>query len=260
MDIKTVEIKDNEMDYFSFGSGKRNMLIIPGLSLKNVMLSADAIAEAYSMFCEEYTVYVFYRVRRLTNGYTVEDMADDTASAMIKLGIDNAYVFGASQGGMIAQIIAIKYPHLVAKMVIGSSASRLNDIAKSNINEWVSLARQRNAVALNHSIFTLLYSTEMLDSLGDALFELEKDGTDDEMARFEILAGACNSYDIYDDLQRIECKTLVIGANNDRVLTGQASVEIAQKLNCELYMYDGEHAIYDEAPDYKNRINDFFND
>lgn len=260
MKIKTVKINKNEMDYFSFGVGKRNMVIIPGLSLKSVMLSADAIADAYSMFCEDYTVYVFDRARYLEAHYTVYDMADDLAFAMQELDIDNAYIFGASQGGMIAQVIAIKYPQLVAKMVVGSSTSRINDVARNNFDTWMALARQKNAVALNHNIFTLLYSKEMLDSLGDMLSELEKDGTAEEMERFEILTNACNGFDVFDDLVQIECKTLVIGANNDRVLTPQASVEMAKRLNCGLYMYDGDHAVYDEAPDYKNRIYDFFND
>lgn len=258
MEIKTVKIKNNAIDYFSFGSGKKNMVIIPGLSLKSVMLSSDAIADAYSMFKEEYTVYVFDRAKHLTTGYSVYDMADDTALAMKNLGVENAYIFGASQGGMIALIISIKYPSLVSKMVIGSSASRLNDTAKENLNFWVKLAQQKDVVSLNHSIFSLLYSKETLEALGNSLLELEKDGTDEEMERFAILASACNGFDVYDELDKIKCQTLVIGAKNDLVLTGYASVEMAEKLGCELYMYDGGHAVYDEALDYKNRIYNFF--
>lgn len=248
----------NKMDYFTFGSGKRNMVIIPGLSLKSVMLSADAIRESYSVFSDEYTVYVFDRARDIKAGYSISDMADDTAYTMNELGISNAYIFGASQGGMIALTIAIKYPNLVQKLVVGSSALRLNDIAKSNLEEWISLANSRDVIALNHSIFTKLYSKDLLDSFGDALLELEKDGTDGEMERFAILASACSGYDIYDDLGKIQCDSMVIGAKNDMVLTGEASVEIADKMGCSLYMYDGGHAVYDEAPDYKERIYKFF--
>lgn len=258
MDIKTVKVNDNELDYFSFGSGSRSFVIIPGLSLRSVMLSADAIKDAYSIFADEYTVYVFDRAKELSAGYSIDNMADDTALAMKLLGIEGAYIFGASQGGMIALKIAIKYPELVRKMVIGSSTARNNPTLQDNLSEWVSLAKERNVVALNHSIFTKLYSKEMLDSLGNMLCELEKDGTNDEMARFEILASACDGYNAYDDLDKIKCDTLVIGAKNDKVLTGDASVEMAEKLGCELFMYDGGHAIYDEAPDYKQRIYNFY--
>lgn len=258
MEILTVKANNNSIKYFTFGNGDKPFIIIPGLSLKSVMLSADAVASAYSQFAEEYTVYAFDRAENITNGYTVENMADDTALAMIELGIENAYVFGASQGGMIAQYLAIKYPKLVAKLVLGSSASRLNEISSKVINEWVDYAKNKDVVSLNHSIFTHLYSKEFLDSFGDALYEIEKDGTPDEMERFVLMASACNDFNTYDNLSKIKCPVLVLGAKNDRVLTGTASIEMAEKLGCELYMYDGGHAVYDEAPDYKDRIQNFF--
>ena len=72
---------------------------------------------------------------------------------------------------------------------------------------------------------------------------------------------ACVGYDIYAELDRISCPVLVIGDKDDKVLGGAASVEIAEKLGCELYMYDGYgHAVYDEAPDYKQRLMDFFSE
>ena len=56
---------------------------------------------------------------------------------------------------------------------------------------------------------------------------------------------------------------LVIGSNDDNVLGGEASVKIYDKLKdhpgCELYMYDGYgHAVYDLAPDYRERMLNFY--
>lgn len=258
MNIKTIKANNNEIDYFCFGNGDRNMVIIPGLSLKSVMLSSDAIAYAYSIFNDEYKVFVFDRAKNISNGCTIKNMADDIAVAMKELCIDSAYIFGASQGGMIAQLLAQDYPELVSKMVIGSSASRVNDESAELIKKWISYARKRDAVALNHSIFTSLYSQELLDSIGDALATMKQDGTDEEMERFVHLAGACIGFDNYDNLVKIKCPVLTIGAKNDKVLGGNASIEMAEKLNQELFMYNGNHAIYDEAPDYKQRIYNFF--
>lgn len=260
MEILTVKANNNEIEYLKFGSGDKNFVIIPGLSLKSVMLSADAVASSYDMFSNDYTVYVFGNAKRLHKGYTIDDMADDIALSIKALSIDNAHIFGVSQGGMIAQMIAIKYPELVAKMIIGSSTSRVKGEVLDLINEWVTLADSGDVVALNRSFFEKVYSKELLDSLGNALLELEKDGTPDEMERMAICAGACVGFDIYDELEKIKCKTLVIGAKNDRVLTANASVEMAEKIGCDLYMHDGDHAVYDEAPDYKQRIFDFFKD
>ena len=42
--------------------------------------------------------------------YTLEDMADDSIGLLNAMGIAKAHVVGASMGGMIAQVLAIKYP------------------------------------------------------------------------------------------------------------------------------------------------------
>ena len=34
----TVRLSHNEMDYFTFGSGKRQMVILPGMALKSFVL------------------------------------------------------------------------------------------------------------------------------------------------------------------------------------------------------------------------------
>mgnify|MGYP000509005964 FL=1 len=61
------------MKHIVFGSGTKNFVILPGLSVHSVMGLADAIAEAYKDFCEEYTVYVFDRaenIQRVTRSET----------------------------------------------------------------------------------------------------------------------------------------------------------------------------------------------
>ena len=54
------------MKHIVFGSGNKNFVILPGLSVHSVMGLADAIAEAYKDFCEEYTVYVLTGPRTYT--------------------------------------------------------------------------------------------------------------------------------------------------------------------------------------------------
>ncbi|MFC7517685.1 alpha/beta fold hydrolase [Herbaspirillum sp. GCM10030257] len=46
----------------------------------------------------------------LFSGYTLYDMAKDAVGLMDGLGIQKAHIVGASMGGMIAQIIAARYP------------------------------------------------------------------------------------------------------------------------------------------------------
>jgi hypothetical protein len=49
-----------------------------------------------------------------------------------------------------------------------------------------------------------------------------------------------------------------LGGGKDMITTGNESVEIAKKLNCEMHMYsEYGHAAYDEAKDFNSRIYDF---
>ena len=96
-----------QFDYIRFGSGKKPLIMIQGLNTRGIKGAALSLAYMYRIFAKEYTVYLFDRRPVVYDGITVRDMASDIASAMDALGLRNADVFGTSQGGMIAQYLAI---------------------------------------------------------------------------------------------------------------------------------------------------------
>ncbi len=58
--------------------------------------------------------------------YTLEDMAGDAVGLMDRLGIGRAHIVGASMGGMIAQVLAAKFPQRVLSLtsIMSSSGNR----------------------------------------------------------------------------------------------------------------------------------------
>lgn len=260
MSVFSAEIGNNKIRYVKFGEGSKNFVIIPGLSLTSVMNSAAAIESAYSIFSKDYTVYLFDRAEQVSDNPTIKEFADDIVKAMDVIGLENAYFAGFSQGGMIAQQIALDYPEKVIKMVVGSSASRLCDKAKANIEKWIKLADEDTPVSLNRSFFELVYSQAFLDAVGsETVAFLEQQGTKEDMEKFKKVASACLTFDAYERLNDIKCDTLVIAGGEDKVLTADASCEMAKKIGCEIFVYEnGSHASYDEAPDYKEKMKNFF--
>lgn len=254
-EILNIDCKEFEMECVHFGNGKKPFVIIPGVSMNPVVLSAPAIASAYNVFCDDYDVYLFDRRKNMPLNYSVFQMAEDTAIAMEKLNINNAYIFGTSQGGIIAQYLAINHSQLVEKLVLGSTMSRMNDTAKSTFDLWVKLAEEKNYKEINRNMFFNMFSDGFIEQYKNSLPVIEENGSEKNCERFEIQVKALYEVNTYDDLHKIKCPVLVIGAELDSVLSCEASVEIAEKIVCELYIYNGyRHAVYDEASDYKQRI------
>jgi len=260
--IETVKTDGLEMRYFRFGRGERPFVILPGLSVKSVMDSAEAVAEAYAMFAEEYTVYVFDRRSRLPAVYTVRDMGRDTAAAMAALGLRDVYLFGASQGGMIAQVIAIEHPELVNRVVLGSTASHAEKALSPLFDRWIALAEAGDGVGLYLAFGEAIFPPEVFEASRQALSDAGRTVTDEELRRFVILAKGTEDFSVAGELDRIRCPVLAIGSYEDRVLDSDATMEIAERLDLppqELYLYTGYgHAAFDTAPDYKERILRFF--
>lgn len=260
MGIQTETVKTDKfsMDYFCFGSGKKTMVILPGLSVQSVMPLAAIVAEAYKMFAGDYRIYMFDRRKELPASYPVSEMADDTAEAMRLLGIDSADVMGASQGGMIAMSMAIRHPGLVHSLVLCSTASRIGDSQFAEIGKWIELARNGDREGLYMAFGEAVYPEDVFEKSKKSLMNASKTVTDDELDRFVILADM-KGFDITDDLKKIGCPVLVLGSMDDQVLGYEASFRIAEQLRgrrgLTLQMYDGYgHAAYDFAPGYKESI------
>ena len=220
-------------------------------------------------------------------------MAEDTAQFMNELQIKDAYVFGASQGGMITMEMAIHYPELVRCMILGSTAAAAatasiatsataSDTASEEmgaaetsgtgetetaeavigtgvIDKWINLAEAGSVTALFQSFWEYLYNQKMDEA---AAREAAKSITTEELKRFIVLAKAIKGFNILGELKKIQCPVLVIGSKDDRVLGSKASLLIANQIpHSELFMYEGYgHAAYDTASDYRERMKRFFDE
>jgi 3-oxoadipate enol-lactonase len=248
------------MKHFEFGRGEKAFVIIPGLSIHSIMGYAKEIEAAYVSFAEKYRIYVFDRSEKLKKDCSIRDLAEDTAQAMKELKLEKTAVFAASQGGMMAQYLAIDHPELVEKMVLGSTLSRQNKVFRSLCQEWIRLAEERNEKELICSFLDHVYSERSLGSYRDFLIQSNLGITEEEYERFLILGKSCLGFDCYEELSRIKCPVFVMGSKGDRVVTAEAAEETAEALHCQLYLYDESygHGVYDEAADYKQRMLEFF--
>lgn len=258
--IKSVAVKKDgtDLDCAVFGRGTDALVLIPGLSFQRVKHAVFPLAWMYRMFAKKYTVYVVDKKAAVPDGYTVRDMADDVAFVMGELGLRTADVFGVSQGGMIAQYLAMDHPHLVHKLVLGVTASRTNEVMEEVVGGWIKMAEQGEYDTFAVDMLEKMYSDPYMKKYGRLFPILSKLGRPNDFGRFIALAKACLTCNSYPELHKITCPVFVIGGKQDRVVTSAASEEIAAKLKCRIHMYDTlGHAAYEEAPDYNRRIYQF---
>lgn len=260
-DVKkqTLKTGGTTMDVISFGVGEQPLVFIPGLSLQKVKSYRWIRALMYRKLGKHYRVYVFERKKVIPKGYTIHDMARDVARGMQILGIESANVLGISQGGMIAQYLAIEYPKKVKKLVLTVTLSRLNELVCKVVGNWIRLSEKNAYEAIMMDMMEKVYSERFVHIYKGFYPFFTKVGKHKDLSRFTNMARACYSCSTYDKLEKIQCPVLVIGGKKDRILTGEASEEIARKLNCEIYMYeDLGHSVYEEARDFQKRVIRFF--
>ena len=233
-----LKVNNVEMDYITFGKGKKSLIMIQGLNTNGIQGAAAGLAYMYRLFAKEYTVYLFDRRRDLKEGVTVRELAADIALAMDALGIKDADIFGVSQGGMIAQYLAIDRPDLVHKMVLAVTLSRNNSTVKKVVENWIELTEKADWKGLVLDMTYKMYSDAYVKKYKLFLPLLTVLQKPKDVQRFLTLAKSCLTCNSYEELDKIKCPVIVIGGACDQITTGEASVEIAKKLGCEIYMYE----------------------
>ena len=253
-----LEMDGTTMNYISFGSGKRKLVMLPGLGdgLKTVKGMALPFALMYREFAKDFTVYVFSRKNELKAGYTIRDIAHDVKKGMDMLGIEKADIVGVSQGGMIAQHLAIDFPKRIGKLVLVVTIGRQNPCIQECIGKWISLAKQNRYGEVMKDVTLRMYTKEYIDKYRFMVPLLSLYPPPKNKERFIIMAESCVGHDAYDKLKQIGAPTLIIGGERDETVSGEASRELAEKIpGSELYMYEEYgHGLYSEAKDFNERV------
>ncbi len=187
----------------------------------------------------------------LTPGYSIDQMADELYLALHQLKISGADIVGASEGGMIAQKLIIDHPDIVHKLVLAVTFSAPNKISALTIKHWINLAQKRRLKELVWDSLQRSYSAQYLQRHRCLLKLLTTFTRVKEVDRFIILAQAILNFNVKDQLTRVKCPTLVIGAQQDQVLSVEGAKTTAKLLHAPLYVYPQYgHAVYLEAKDF----------
>ena len=255
---KTLYFNEKSMDYVTFGKGKDPMVIIPGLGdgLQTVKGMAMPFLITYRILAKRYKIYVFSRINELRQGYTTRDMAADVAEAMEVLNITNAHVMGISQGGMIAQWLVVDFPKKVQKLILAVTTAKLSNQGRERISCWLNLIQTGTYKDLMIDIARHSYTTKSFGRFKYLYRIMGIFGRIKDIKRIDIQAVSCLKHDSLAFLEKINCPTLIIGAENDDVLGLDGSLRLHQHIKDSQLTILPEcgHALYEQNKDFQKRV------
>jgi pimeloyl-ACP methyl ester carboxylesterase len=115
-------IKANQIDiyYEIHGSGKP-LVLIAGLGYCHWMWRRMT-----PLLAQHFQVILFDnrgvgQTEKPPGPYTAQLLADDTASLLRGLGIENAAMMGHSMGGFVAQAMALQYPDMISHLILSAT-------------------------------------------------------------------------------------------------------------------------------------------
>jgi 3-oxoadipate enol-lactonase len=174
--------------------------------------------------------------------YSLEQMAADAIAVLDHAGVETAHVVGASMGGAISQIVAVKYPHRVRSLTLACTSCRNHVWRQELLSSWVTIAAEQGMGAMSAQAARWVIEPRSFRRILPALGWLGPLGTRRAAHGF---AGQVNAIvsvdaDVANELCNLTMPTLVIVGNQDILTPRGDSEELAELIpNAELVVISG---------------------
>lgn len=190
--------------------------------------------------------------------FTLEDMADDAIAVLDHYGIRTAHIVGASMGGAISQIVAVKYPERVRSLTLACTACRNLPWRTELLQHWADTANVRGVRQWANESMRWMIGPRSFRRLAPAIGWLGPFATFRPSTGFSKQVAAILDTDdsMVAELSQILVPTLVVVGNQD-ILTPRAdSEEIVERIpHAELVVISGAaHGLMVEHASTFNRI------
>ena len=262
---KFLNINDIEICIDDTEHGERALLLIHGLTADKT-----SMYPVRDMFKDEYRVITIdtrgHGESTHPKEYTIDDHADDIHEIINELGLEKADVLGYSMGSYIALRAAelkcddIDHLILACTKPNGKTSSVARILKEANLDIAQVTQEEMMAVILKASLAPQSYEKALKGELdvegllsGEGSIELneaEKAAEDASLANFD----NSTNYD------RVDCKTLVIGAEYDGINPSELGREVADGIKdakFELIENSGHLVMIEQPEDFKRIIQDF---
>jgi 3-oxoadipate enol-lactonase len=185
-------------------------------------------------------------------------MVDDTIAVMDHAGAEDAHVVGASMGGVIAQILALRYPDRVRSLTLACTACQQHPWRQDLLSEWSQVASTRGMRAMTSTAARWTIGPRSLRRISPAIGWLGPLALSRPTHAFAAQVGAILAApeDLAGELSRIDVPTLVMVGNQDILTPRGDAEELAERIpTAELVVISGAaHGFMIEHATTFNRI------
>lgn len=190
--------------------------------------------------------------------YTLEQMADDAATVLDDAGVDTAHVVGASMGGAITQLVALRHPHRIRSMTLACTACRNHAWRRELLAGWAETAQRHGMGAMTAEAARWTIGPRSFRRLSPALGWLGPLALSRPPHAFagQVAAILAVDDDHADLLAEVDVPVLVVVGNQDILTPRGDSEELAERIpTAELVVIAGAaHGFMIEHATTFNRV------
>ena len=238
--------------------GRTPVLMIQGLGASKNAWNLQRIAMATRFRIISFDNRGAGRSDKPTEPFTLEQMADDAIAVLDAAGIETAHVVGASMGGVISQIVAVKYPQRVRSLTLVCTACRNHPWRQELLQSWAKTAEEKGMIEVGKEAAQWVMSPRSFRRLVPAFTWMGPLAALRPRHSFvsQIHAILDTREDLVDQLSTITAPTMVIVGNQDILTPRGDSEEIAERIpNAELVVISGAaHGLMMEHSSTFNKI------
>ncbi len=183
--------------------------------------------------------------------YSIAGFAADWAALLDRLQVKQACVVGLSQGGMVAQALALERPDLVSRLVLVATACRSHPAARENMEARILALADAGPEAAARVAADSIFSPAWRAANPAALSRFLAWRCLAPAAPLIAAMRAVYDFDLSGDLKSIRVPTLILSGTADTLTKPEAMREIAGLISgAELHSIEGAgHIIPVEKPD-----------
>jgi 3-oxoadipate enol-lactonase len=188
---------------------------------------------------------------------SLEQMADDAVAVLDDAGVADAHVMGASMGGVLAQILAVRHPERVRSLVLSCTACRHHEWRRELFEDWAAAVLADGMGALGGEGLRWLIGPRLHRRLGmwlNLMARILQQAPPENFAA-QVQAILAASDQLRFELVNVRAPTLVITGSQDLLTPLGDAEELAELITgARLLEVRGVgHALMAEAPNAFNR-------